>query len=191
MKVIIMPISWLWSLLRGAEDKGPVGTLYADIVAQARSPYFYSELTVSDDVDGRFDMITLHMFLALDRMREDASLMKLSQKLANLVISDMDRSLREMGVGDLGVGKRVQEMGKAMYGRLEMYDLSLLEADTSSVLSAAIMRNLYRSEESVSENAQKISKYILKQREYLKKCSSETILNGHFDFEKPEELIRD
>lgn len=184
-----MPISWVLDLFKGADDTGPVGQLYKEIVAQARSPYFYKENNVTDDVDGRFDMITIHIFLTLDRMRKDPKLKKLSQKLVNLMISDMDRSLREMGVGDLGVGRRVQEMGKALYGRLEMYDYAMIESDSSEKLASAIMRNLYRSDEAVDQNAKNVSGYVLAQCDDLEKVDSNRILKGHIDFTKVEELV--
>jgi len=185
-----MPISWVLSLFKGAEDTGPVGILYENIVTQARSRAFYSELDVTDDLDGRFDMIAIHLFLSMDRLRQDPTLKKLSQKLANLVIADMDRSLREMGVGDMRVGKRVQDMGKALYGRLEMYDVALMDSEKSGImLEEALMRNLYRSESAPHENAKKVAEYVLKQKEHLKTCSSEHLSDGQIEFKKMEDLI--
>ncbi|MTI09628.1 ubiquinol-cytochrome C chaperone family protein [Curvivirga aplysinae] len=185
-----MPLSWVLDLFKGAADKGPVGTLYSNIVAQARSVSFYRDLGVADDLDGRFDMIALHYFLAMDRMRQDETLMEISQKLANLVIADMDRSLREMGVGDMKVGKKVQDMGLALYGRMEMYDHALMEEiedSQKSKLGEAIMRNVYRRNEDISSNAQKIVDYVFSQREYLKLNSTDEIANGHLKFEKIKE----
>lgn len=184
-----MSISWVLDLFKGADDQGPVGRLYEEVVAQARSPHFYMNNNVTDDVDGRFDMISVHIFLALDRMRKDSELAELSQKLVNLVISDMDRSLREMGVGDLGVGRRVQNMGKALYGRLEMYDYAIVDEEPINALAAVLMRNLYRSEEEVSESAIRVASYILAQRDHLSKVDSNRIINGNIDFAKVEELV--
>ncbi|WP_420547116.1 ubiquinol-cytochrome C chaperone family protein [Curvivirga sp.] len=185
-----MPLSWVLDLFKGAADKGPVGDLYSNIVAQARSVSFYRDLEVTDNLDGRFDMIALHYFLAMDRMRQDDSLSEISQKLANLVIADMDRSLREMGVGDMKVGKKVQDMGLALYGRMEMYDHALMEkaeSDRKTKLGESIMRNVYRSDEPVSLNAQKIVDYVFVQREYLKLTPANEIADGHLKFEQIKE----
>lgn len=186
---LFMPISWMLDLFRGADDNGPVGLLYNEIVAQARSPHFYLENNVSDDIDGRFDMIIIHIFLTLDRMRKEDKLENLSQKLVNLVISDMDRSLREMGVGDLGVGRRVQSMGKALYGRLEMYDYAVIDEESSGKLAAAIMRNLYRSEDEPDQNAKNVAAYIIAQRESLMNVDGEMVLQGHIGFTEVKELV--
>ena len=92
--------------------------LYGAVVAQARQVVFYRDLGVPDTVDGRFELIVLHMVLLLRRLnREGDDGAALRQALFDVLLDDMDRSLREMGVGDLGVGRRVKAMGKAFYGR--------------------------------------------------------------------------
>jgi cytochrome b pre-mRNA-processing protein 3 len=87
-------------------------------------------------------MITLHLSLLLLRLKaEGPAATDLGQALFDTLFADMDRSLREMGVGDLGVGKRVKEMGKAVYGRLAAYEAGL--AGAPGELEAALVRNLY------------------------------------------------
>jgi cytochrome b pre-mRNA-processing protein 3 len=120
----------------------PAELLYLEIVRQARQPAFYTSFGVPDTLDGRFDMIVLHAVLVLLRLRaEGAAGEVLGQALFDMLFADMDRSLREMGVGDLGVGKRVKQMGKAVYGRLAAYDAGL--AAGGAELEAAVGRNLY------------------------------------------------
>lgn len=116
--------------------------IYADVVAQARRPEFYSQLGVPDTLDGRFELVALHIFLALRRLKahgRDGS--AAGQALVELFVEDMDVSLREMGAGDLGVGRKVKAMAQALYGRIAAYEAGL--AGSGEVLEAALRRNLF------------------------------------------------
>jgi len=115
--------------------------LYAALVAQARCPEFYSALRVPDTLDGRFELVALHMFLALRRLKLDASAADTRQALVDAFIDDMDASLREMGAGDLGVGRRVKAMAQALYGRIAAYEAGL--AGSEQALISALRRNVY------------------------------------------------
>lgn len=117
--------------------------LYLAAVGQARDPAFYLHCGVPDTVDGRFEMIALHVFLLLRRLRQGgAGAGDTAQALFDAMFVDMDRSLREAGVGDLGVGRRVKALAQAFYGRVAAYD-SGLDAGPEA-LSEALLRNLYR-----------------------------------------------
>jgi cytochrome b pre-mRNA-processing protein 3 len=106
--------------------------LYERAVAQARQPGFYTALGVPDSLDGRFDLVAVHVFLLLYRLkRERAAAAPLAQCLFDVMFDDMDESLRELGVGDLGVGWRVKAMAKALYGRLAAYEAGLAGDDRS------------------------------------------------------------
>jgi len=116
--------------------------LYAKAVAQARLPVFYAEREVPDTVDGRFDLLVLHVFLLLHRLGGEGKAMKgVTQGLFDLMFADMDRSLREMGVSDMRIGNKVKEMARAFYGRVDAYEPAL--ADRAK-LEEALVRNLYR-----------------------------------------------
>ena len=116
--------------------------LYQSIVAQSRTPAFYSDLGVPDTLDGRFDMIVLHLALVFRRLRMEGSDGEaLVQVVFDVMIDDMDQSLREMGVGDLSVGRRVKEMARAFYGRAAAYDDALASDDAG--LESALRRNLF------------------------------------------------
>jgi cytochrome b pre-mRNA-processing protein 3 len=115
---------------------------YQRIVDQARQPVFFTEHGVPDTVDGRFELICLHAFLYLHRLkseRPDAS--RFCQCFFDRMFADFDRSLREMGVGDLSVGKHVKRMARAFYGRVLSYEAGL--AGDDSVLAAALVHNLF------------------------------------------------
>jgi len=121
--------------------------LYGHAVAQARLPAFYAELEVPDTLDGRFDCLILHVALLVRRLaRGGPDGAALAQDLFDETFADMDRSLREMGVGDLGVGRRVKAMAKAFYGRADAYGRAL-DAGDEAALAAALARNLHARDE--------------------------------------------
>lgn len=123
-------------------------TLYGVIVASARQEKFYAQWGVPDSIDGRFDMISLHLFLLLDRLKgEGAEVEKARQALTDTFFDDMDRSLREMGVGDLSVGKKVRKMAEAFYGRVKAYAAALANG---AGLEEALRRNFHPDNENAS-----------------------------------------
>lgn len=119
-----------------------IEALYGAIVAQARSPVFYREYGVPDTVNGRFDMIVLHLCLALDRLERDPAGRAMGQQVFDLFCSEMDGHLRETGVGDLTVPKRMKDIGESFYGRRQAYRAALASADPGD-LAAALARNVY------------------------------------------------
>ena len=119
-------------------------TLYNAAVAAAREPYFYATLGVPDTLDGRFDMVGLHASLLIRRLRRDAPPgPALAQAVFDAMFSDMDVSLRELGVSDLSVGKKVRAMWEAFHGRARAYEQALDVSDDSA-LAAALARNVWR-----------------------------------------------
>lgn len=135
----------LMSFFRRANpDEQAAQALYVSIVTQARTAGFYSAYGVPDSVDGRFDMIVLHAMLVMRRLRaEGESTNGLAQALFDYMFDDMDRSLREIGVGDMSVGKHIKKMAKAFYGRAAECEAGLDGGD--SAMSDALKRTLYRS----------------------------------------------
>jgi cytochrome b pre-mRNA-processing protein 3 len=111
-------------------------------VAQARLPQLYRDYAVPDTVNGRFDLIILHLALVLDRLAAIGKVRGLGQGLFDRFWQDMDHNLREMGVGDLAVPKRMRRMGEAFYGRAQAYRVALA-ADDDNGLAAALRRNIY------------------------------------------------
>ena len=123
-------------------ESTPAERLYATVVAQARLPAFYTSLGVPDSLDGRFELICLHCYLVLRRLRRDQdATAETAQQLVDLLFEDMDHSLREMGAGDLGVGKRVKRMAEAFTGRIAAYDAAWSAGPAE--LAQALERNLY------------------------------------------------
>ena len=113
-------------LFRSEAAEASASLLYEAIVGQARRPEFYRGLGVPDTIQGRFEMIALHAFLVLRQLRADGpGAARLAQALFDLMFADFDRSFRELGAGDLGVGRRVKTLAKAFYGRLVAYGAGL------------------------------------------------------------------
>lgn len=128
---------------RPSESDAIAARLYGAIVAQARSPALYSDFGVPDTVDGRFEMVVLHLVLVLERLRSgDSAEEALAQPVFDLWCVDMDRSLRELGVGDLGVPKRMKDMTQRFYGRAAAYRAALAAGDEVG-LADAIARNVF------------------------------------------------
>jgi cytochrome b pre-mRNA-processing protein 3 len=153
-----MGFPWLG---RNRQREEMVDALYAKAVAQARQPVFYAEREVPDTVDGRFDLLVLHVFLLLHRLgAEGKATKKLAQGLFDLMFADMDRSLREMGVSDMRVGKKVKEMARAFYGRVDAYEPVLGDL---AKLEEALARNLYRGVEVRPASLAAMAHYIQKQ----------------------------
>jgi len=117
--------------------------LYVAIVAQARQPFLYRDFGIADTLDGRFDAIILHMFPVIRRLKRtpEARMLSLARLLQEAFIADMDRSLREMGVGDTGVGHRIKKMGGALGGRLRAYESAVNDV---AAMREALVRNVYR-----------------------------------------------
>lgn len=146
-------------LFRPRKDRARVRAIYAEIVAQARQPVFYAELGVPDTLEGRYDMLMLHAFLYMHRLKDEAEEAKdVAQEVFDFMFSDMDRSLREMGVGDLSVPKKIKKMAQAFYGRATAYDAAIGKAGPD--LAAAVQRNLFGGEASAASDAAAIADYM-------------------------------
>ena len=162
-----------------AASKREAQNVYITLVSQSRKAFFYTDCAVPDTLDGRFEIILLHVFLKLFQLRSEASLpgaapaaplnaasprnarpalpsTELSRLLQECMFDDMDRNLREMGVGDMGVGKRIKVMSRAAFGRLEIYTRIF---DNDKAFREALLRNVYRGVEVAPEALQKLFDY--------------------------------
>jgi cytochrome b pre-mRNA-processing protein 3 len=127
-----------------APSRGTIEGIYGMIVTQAREPLFYRDLGVPDTVNGRFDVLVLHLWMVLRRLKPVEGGEGFSQALFDRFCDDMDGNLREMGVGDLTVPKRMQAFGEAFYGRTAAYDLAL--AAGLEPLAQALCKNILNGE---------------------------------------------
>lgn len=125
------------AMRRSKERRLTAERIYAALVTRAREPVFFERFGVPDTLDGRFDLLTLHAWLVLARVKDNA---QLSQALVDTIFVGFEEALREMGAGDMGMGRRVKKFADAFYGRLKAYG----EANDTSEMATALERNLYR-----------------------------------------------
>ena len=169
------------SLFRKNTATEPVYAVYSAIVAQSRQPRFYADWGVPDTVTGRFDMISLHMALLFRRLRAETGDQKnFSQAVFDLFFKDMDRSLREMGVGDLGVPKRIQKMGNIFFGLLAAMNEAMDRGDVVA-LEGVLARNIYEGE--VTPQVTAMANYLLAEDRALAGQQAAAITGGALSFE--------
>lgn len=160
-----------------------IDATYIALVAQARNPFFFAELKVPDTLDGRFEMIVLHLFLLQHRLLQAPEATEFARALSETFFADMDRSIREMGVADTGVGKRIKAMGKAYHGRLQAYEAGLADP---TAMRAALARNLYGT---VAEGdvalLDRMADYIMAATSQLAATPTETIRGGVYTWSMP------
>ena len=122
-------------------------SLYEGVVRQARDPAFYTRFGVADRIDARFELYTLHILLLVMRLRDEGERgAEAGQDLFNTYVSALDHALRELGVGDVSVGKKMRKLGEALYGRMTAWEGPLRDGDAPA-LAASIARNVYESED--------------------------------------------
>lgn len=140
------------------KSRGPdtISTLYGMIVAQARLPIFYRDYAVADTVNGRFDLIVLHLAMVLDRLSQEPALQALGQGIFDRFCQDMDHNLREMGIADLKVPKEMRRIGEAFYGRSQVYRTAWADSDDEPLVQA-LERNIY---EGHNGGARRLAAYV-------------------------------
>jgi cytochrome b pre-mRNA-processing protein 3 len=162
--------------------------LYGVAVTAARNPWFFDALGVPDSLDGRFDLVGLHVALIIRRVRKDADPRgpALAQAAFDAMFADMDINLREMGVSDLTVGKRVKKMWEAFHGRAQAYEAAL-DAGDAAAMAAALHRNVWRAEGAASPAAHRLAEHALRGSAALDAQPIEALLRGQARFPAPEE----
>jgi cytochrome b pre-mRNA-processing protein 3 len=174
------PLSWLTA--SGAS----VDSLYGMIVAQARLPVFYGRFGVPDRVDGRFDILVLHIVLVMRRLaREPGQARNAGQLIFDRFCRDMDDNLREMGVGDLAVPREMRRMGSAFYGRQAAYEAALATAEDRELVDA-LARNIYSDASAKAVGAAGLAAYVKEVVRCLDACESAAVWRAQFSFPVPE-----
>ena len=159
--------------------------LYGAAVTAARDPYYYTVLGVPDTLDGRFDLIGVYVFLLIRRLRVlPPPGPELAQAVFDAMFCDMDLNLRELGVGDLSVGRKVKAMWEAFHGRAAAYQAAIEEDEFS--LSAGLARNVWRGAEPTSRSAA-LARIVRRQDRALADAEPAGILSGRVAFLSAEE----
>lgn len=169
---------------RRASRAPTIETVYGMIVAQARSPAFYLAYGVPDTVNGRFDMIVLHLVLVLGRLRGTSpNVHPLGQQIFDRFCRDMDANFREMGVGDLAVPKEMKRVAEAFYGRSAAYEAALAAGD-GAALAQALARNVYDLPD-VGVGAARLAAYMI---ETARQLAAQDPSLGALQFPHPETI---
>lgn len=170
-------LDFLWPM---AKKKKMAQSLYRKAVLHARRPEFYDRMGVPDSVDGRFDMITLHVILIMLCLSHDSTGAKVNQALFDVMFQDMDKALREMAIGDLSVPKHMKRMMNGFNGRLQNYRQALEE---DGALNEVLLRNVYGSAEDPSAaQVADMAEYVRHAYDFLKEAGSKKILDGTGDY---------
>lgn len=169
-------------ILRGPGEVDQIAArLFTQLVGQARHPVFFRDLGVPDSVDGRFDMVAMHAFLILQRLKGQGNrTAQLAQALYDAFIKDMEASLRQLGAGDAGVGKRIRVMTEALQGRMVAYEAAL--AGNQLDIEGAVRRNLYGTVDPDTGSVRVMAAYLKQAQEQANRQPIDRILRGVFEF---------
>lgn len=163
--------------------------LYEQIVAAARQPVPYSEWNIPDTALGRYEMLALHVFLALHRLRAEPAAEDVAQELTDAFFLDVDHSLRELGIGDMGIPKRMKKLARMFYGRAASYGEAIDRADPVA-LAAALRRNVMPDAEAW-DGAAPLGGYVMEAWSALAAQPLDGLLAGEIRFPAPAALPRE
>lgn len=167
---------------RKKRNRWAVDRLHQAILAQALKPGFYFPSGARDNFSGRFEMTSLHAALMFRRLRDFGPAGNdLAQECFDALFDGFDEALRDMGTGDLSVGKKIRKMGEAFYGRARAYDEALADTAKSDALENALQRNLGIGEDYVA----RFASYVTAAEETLQRHTEESIMSGEVNWPKP------
>lgn len=158
--------------------------LYAAVVDQSRLPALYERLAAPDTVEGRFELYTLHVVLLLDRLNAPEPAVKaVAQALFDTYVKALDHALREMGVGDLSVGKKMRKLGEAFFGRVKSYHAAFAALPEPEALRDLLARTVYA--EADAAQAPALADHVIAQRAHLAAQPLDGFLQGRVDWSTP------
>lgn len=177
----------IWPLFRRRDPRrDTISALYGMIVAQARLPAFYRDYGVPDTVNGRLDLIVLHLALfwgrAGQKTEQEAELRGLGQEVFDLFCQDMDDNLREIGISDMKVPKQMRQLGEQFYGQAQAYQ-GALAAPGGEALAEVLARNVYAGVEAGA--VARLAAYMRRAVEELAAQPAAQIMRGELHFPDP------
>jgi cytochrome b pre-mRNA-processing protein 3 len=176
----------IFQFFRRTRDDPSIASLYGTIVAQARTQALYQRFGVPDTVNGRLEMILLHLVLLLRRLNEQPDGAPCGQAVFDLFCQDMDDNLREMGVGDLAVPREMQRIGEAFYGRQGAY-VTALASSNSQALVDVLKRNVLEG----GEGAEALADYVRAAARALAARDINELRLGNLGFPDPTDVTRE
>lgn len=161
-----------------------VDRLYAAVAGRSREPAFYREGRAPDTVEGRFDLLVIHAFLTLRRLKAlPAPGPDLAQDLVDAIFKHLDHALRELGVGDVVVPKRMKTMASAFFGRAKAYEDALNGAEP---LEDAILRNVYAGAADLQSEAAQMARYVRDSADAFDRVGFDDIAAARLPFPAPD-----
>lgn len=165
---------------RAAQEAGRA--LYAAAVAEARQPRLYADLGAPDTPEGRFELYTLHVLMLIERLRgQGAAAAETSQVLFDTYLSALDHGLRELGVGDTSVGKKMRRLGEAFYGRGKSYDAAIAALPDEGPLTAFLARTTF--DAAPDGRPEALAREVVAKRSSLAAQPVESLLAGRVNWE--------
>jgi len=149
----------IFPLFRRNRPPDTISALYGVIVAQARRPVFYREYAVADTINGRFDLLLLHVAPVVSRLMQEEATRPAGQALFDRFCTDMDDNLREIGISDIAVPKHMKRVGEAFYGRARAYEAALAAVD-DRLLTEALARNIYAGKPPAADVVARLAAYM-------------------------------
>jgi cytochrome b pre-mRNA-processing protein 3 len=177
----------IFAMFRRSGNDRVIERLHGDIVAAVRQPSFYADYSVDDTFEGRFELLALFSTLLVRRLALlPAPAPEVAQELTDRIFSELDAAMREMGVGDLAVPKRIKKFAAAFLGRRKAYD-EALSAGSQDRLAGALARNVFGLEsEEGAQKAARLVRYVLAAEAALALQPLETLAAGSAPFPKAE-----
>jgi cytochrome b pre-mRNA-processing protein 3 len=170
------------------ERRRQAAQLHTAIVDQSRVPTFYADMGVPDTMLGRYEMVCLHAFLVLSRLRrENQDCARLAQTLHDMIFDDFDVALREAGLGDMGIGHRIKKLARNLHGRISVYERGLASGDDE--MAEILRRNMYASSEPESAEIARMIGYIRAARDEINETSTTALVGGAPSFPDPSAFI--
>ncbi|MCZ7463511.1 ubiquinol-cytochrome C chaperone family protein [Rhizobium rhizogenes] len=166
-------------------NRAIVDRQYETLTTAARTPGFYLDLGVPDTVMGRFEMLSVIMILYFRRTKSSGvSGQEIAQEIVDAFFQDIDHSIRELGIGDQGVPKRMKKFAGMFYGRLESY-AAALDASDPVALAAALRRNIYPQADETAPALDGLAGWMMEASSALSGGSEETIATGSLTLPLP------
>jgi cytochrome b pre-mRNA-processing protein 3 len=171
--------------IRQSPERMKARALHEAVILAARRPVLYTHAGVPDTVDGRLDCIALHAFMLFRRMTGVAGWDEIGSELSSEIVADFDRSLREMGIGDMSIGKKVKRTSQVFFHRFDAYWGAVTEAEGAEPLSALLPRTVFQGNPVSEEDVAAMIRYMEAQHAHLGALDATAILDGALSFADP------
>ena len=175
----------MFGLFRNKERDAQISRLYDQILAQSRDPAFFIDGGVPDTVEGRTDMMLLHLFLLMHRLGgEQGDIHELARGVCDRFFTELDRAMREMGVGDLTVPKKMRKIADIYTGCSSSYGNALHKPDDEE-LTQVLLRNVYARDEARLPQARALAGYVRRASKALADASLANLASNSLPFPTP------